>query len=384
MRDAELFGHPFATPGAGRASGLIGADELDAAFREDSAAAGEALASDQPEFEERETSAPNASALRQNIAQLAEQEWERWGRGTKKETDREMLDVLAEYYRTATGEWPDDRLHDPAWHAKYPWSAVFISWIMRKAGAGGRFKYSRAHWEYVAAAKQNRQRGDAANPFWAYRIHELAPALGDLVCKARSNSGLNYDNVDVPLNGSWQGRPVRTNNKYSHSDVVTRIESGWLTAIGGNVKHSVSDSRFKLDGRGFIDTTYRHDDNDQSAFFAVLRVGARADMPLGAPSDARDGGAQPPVVEQPGLAARLQEALRGGLWSAAVGLAILLGRRDVNALTDMIFFARHPEMKGRRIAPHEKHLAAEWVAIRDKLVVPVLQRSDRAGSVLPR
>jgi hypothetical protein len=36
-----------------------------------------------------------------------------------------------------------------------------------------------------------------------------------------------------------------------------------------------------------------------------------------------------------------------------------------NKLTDLVFFACHPELSGRRIRPDEKELTREWLEIRN-------------------
>lgn len=48
------------------------------------------------------------------------------------------------------------------------------------------------------------------------------------------------------------------------------------------------------------------------------------------------------------------------------------GERDENALTDFVFFGRHPERQYQPIGAGEKQLAAEWLAIRDQVVRPAL------------
>lgn len=60
-----------------------------------------------------------------------------------------------------------------------------------------------------------------------------------------------------------------------------------------------------------------------------------------------------------------------------VAMAVARGQRDENALTNGVFFARHPELGGRAIAPGEKALAAEWLDIRDRLVRPLLARAAK-------
>lgn len=59
--------------------------------------------------------------------------------------------------------------------------------------------------------------------------------------------------------------------------------------------------------------------------------------------------------------------------------AIAAGERDENRLSDLEFFARHPERQGRRIDKSERELAAEWLKIREDLVRPALRRARAAS-----
>ena len=68
----------------------------------------------------------------------------------------------------------------------------------------------------------------------------------------------------------------------------------------------------------------------------------------------------------------LKKLLAKGYWSAAVTFAIILGERDKNKLTNMLFWARHPELDGKKIPPGNKKLADEWKAIYTMLVLPPL------------
>jgi hypothetical protein len=66
-----------------------------------------------------------------------------------------------------------------------------------------------------------------------------------------------------------------------------------------------------------------------------------------------------------------------GLEAAAIKLAISFGHRDENQLTNLIFFARHPERNGQRITrgePRFSELSREWLDIRDRLVGPALRK----------
>jgi peptidoglycan hydrolase-like protein with peptidoglycan-binding domain len=206
------------------------------------------------------------------IAQTAEQEYRRWhtARGDLHETDVAATPILQQYYREGVGAdiaAPD--LQSVAWQASHPWSAVFVSWVMRTAGAGTAFRYSRGHYVYVAAAKQNRLQANAANPFWAYRSTEVAPQVGDLICASRENSGTTYDNVD-----DGQARAT-------HCDIVTEVRPGSLRVVGGNVHQNVDAKTIRTlsDGRLALDGT-------QSRFFAVVRCrgNVNAPMPPSAPA----------------------------------------------------------------------------------------------------
>jgi hypothetical protein len=64
-----------------------------------------------------------------------------------------------------------------------------------------------------------------------------------------------------------------------------------------------------------------------------------------------------------------------GTEAAMVRSAIRSGERNENALTDLVFYARHPERGGRPLAGGEQGfstLSGEWLGIRDTLVRPAL------------
>lgn len=57
----------------------------------------------------------------------------------------------------------------------------------------------------------------------------------------------------------------------------------------------------------------------------------------------------------------------------AVYLLYHQGITDENKLTNLVFFALHPELKGSRIRKNERDLAQKWLRIRNNLVRPFLQ-----------
>jgi hypothetical protein len=190
----------------------------------------------------------NLPPLRTNLARTAVAEWERWRRGTATEGDSTMRSTLRDYWLTGTGINPET-IGDASWWSAYPWSAAFISWVARKAGAGPAFTYSSSHSKYIAAAKQNRLSNNS-NPFKAYRVTEAAPRVGDLVCASRNGSGATYDNIQYPM--------------ATHCDVVTEVRPGQIAMIGGNVSNSVTRKLVSTDQNGFV---------NKADYFAVIRAG---------------------------------------------------------------------------------------------------------------
>jgi hypothetical protein len=81
---------------------------------------------------------------------------------------------------------------------------------------------------------------------------------------------------------------------------------------------------------------------------------------------------------------RIQNALAGGQWYLGLGLAFVAGVRDENKLTNMVFFARHPERRGRKLdknAPDFEPLSREWLVIRNTIIRPFLAKTSPATPV---
>ena len=142
----------------------------------------------------------------------------------------------------------------------YAWSAAFISYIMRIAGAGDRFPYAPSHAEYINAARAQAD-GNGTWVVTAERPEQYAPVAGDLICLGRGASrALTYD--DLPT-GSFPG----------HCDFVVQAAPGQLSVIGGNVDDAVTMKHVPTTQAGLlmdpatgavVDTRY--------PWFVVLRV----------------------------------------------------------------------------------------------------------------
>lgn len=186
------------------------------------------------------------SGLRSAIARIAHEELQRWK--NKKETDPVMAPVLRDYWSAVGRDYTANQLTDPAFHKHAPWSAAFVSWVMKRAGAGQAFTYSAAHANYVVSAKASRA-GNQANRFKAYRISEAVPEPGDVICKGRGPGAVTFDNVKA-------GIPT-------HGDIVVGREGSELLTIGGNVSNTVALRRVRVDASGRI---------ADARFFAILKA----------------------------------------------------------------------------------------------------------------
>lgn len=111
-----------------------------------------------------------------------------------------------------------------------PWSAVFVSYVMRKAGLEG-FRSSSRHVDYVRDAHRNATH----HP---YRLADPArepPSVGDLLCFARV-PGQAFGHAGFVR---WLEQPF-TNALAMHCDVVVATASGHARTIGGNVLQGVT------------------------------------------------------------------------------------------------------------------------------------------------
>jgi hypothetical protein len=141
----------------------------------------------------------------------------------------------------------------------YAWSAAFISYVMREAGAGPRFPYAPSHYVYIDIAKEMKLGRTSGWAVIAERLDEYAPMPGDLICYSRERRPLKYDRL-----------PVR--HFAGHCDIVVARDKGQISVIGGNVDHAVTMKHIPVTNDGrladckdcVIDTRY--------PWFVVLRI----------------------------------------------------------------------------------------------------------------
>lgn len=184
--------------------------------------------------------------VRFRVSSLAQKEWRGWGSPTINidgsieskggfEANRGFSDRIAEYWRVGTGQSFKGTDRDVAW------SSAFISYLMKMAGAGEKFSYSPSHSTYITDSIENRKQGKFKDNFVGYKVNEISPDVGDLVCYSRQ-SGVGYD----------------TKSPYkSHCDIVVSKKQNQIEVIGGNVNNSVTKKILRTDDKGrLIDNKY--------------------------------------------------------------------------------------------------------------------------------
>jgi len=210
------------------------------------------------EVRPEKSATPRMSSLKKDIVGLAKREWDFFGRQTvvldgeeesiphvgKWEDDEEVYVFRVNWYWRAVGK--------PGLtgkHCREPWSAAFISWIMKEVGVPEyQFAREEAHWAYLS-----RIVADSGDPYAAFvprEVSEYSPQPGDLVCATRGHGSADA------LTGLGF-RSVLMEHTQLHCDIVVERGADTLGVIGGNVRNSVSKTLLRLDQSGRVQPTRR-------------------------------------------------------------------------------------------------------------------------------
>ena len=176
-----------------------------------------------------------AKAVRKAI-----QEWKDWGEQTVavynqtiqsggKEYDAGFAERVNKYWQEGLNQNYSGYDRDVAW------SASFISYIWKDAGAKEKFPYSASHSTYIRDSISNRKINDFSKPFVGLRVTEYAPKVGDMVCYSRESRTDLYDET-----GAYK----------SHCDIVVKKGRNFIEVIGGNVRQAVTKKVLLTDDNG--------------------------------------------------------------------------------------------------------------------------------------
>lgn len=213
---------------------------------------------------------PYQAFSREAVVAIALREWRAFGSldlpdtdGDQSERDQGLWQRIGEYWWLGLDAGSEEsgwtgrhdglgRTFAPEEDGKYAWSAAFISYVMRMAGAGPRFPYAPDHAEYINASRRGGRWVTTAQPPASY-----APQPGDLICRGRGRAaGLRFG--DLP-----------TGRFPSHCDIVVGAPvDGAIPAVGGNVGNAVTRRFFPVGADGILEPA-------DPAWLAVLRLDTR-------------------------------------------------------------------------------------------------------------
>ena len=197
-------------------------------------------------------------AFAQEAARLCLAEWTRFDEGAGQETESPFKDFVKEYWVSIGVDHLDGATEEPTpWNPdetwRPPWSAAFISFIVRRAGGGSRFAYGPGHAAYVGRAWRESAAGVDSRLYHVHHPDNYSPRVGDLVHFSRTGEVAEFRDA----RRKWS----RGEHYSSHCDLVVAVDPGhaFIDTIGGNTRdgdgasgHTVGRKRIALDEDGFI------------------------------------------------------------------------------------------------------------------------------------
>ena len=182
------------------------------------------------------------------VALTAWQEWTRFGRSTVVYgghaggyVNRRGVSEGSEPLASKIGDYWGSCGH-PEWTSSRPWSGAFVAWVMAHSGVpSSEFPRDGRHGGYLTTLYDREHRGGRAT-FALHAPNEYSPKPGDLVCAGTSGPTWRYADSRTARR--------RIDSSASHCDIVTDVRGGYVQAIGGNVKNSVTMSLYPVDSRG--------------------------------------------------------------------------------------------------------------------------------------
>ena len=151
-------------------------------------------------------------------------------------------------------EFPPER---DGWYA---WSATFISYVMRMAGARDLFAYDDAHATYINQAARAALGIEPVRAAVAMRPEHHAPARGDVICAGRDEAAeMRFDDLPAP-------------SFPSHCALVVAVDRGAVFVVGGNVADAVAMTRIPTTADGLLVDVDGRSIDACTSWFVVLAI----------------------------------------------------------------------------------------------------------------
>ena len=184
-------------------------------------------------------------------AYVAWKEWTKFGHSTVVRggsanglSNRSGINERSEPLSSRIGDYWGSCGH-PEWNGRsssQPWSGAFVTWVMANSGVSARdFPRDGRHGGYLSTLYDNARNSRRAG-FALHAPNEYSPKPGDLVCSG--SGGTSWRHADP------RTARQRIDSTANHCDVVTDVRGGYVHAVGGNVKDSVTMTLYPVDSRG--------------------------------------------------------------------------------------------------------------------------------------
>ncbi len=201
-----------------------------------------------------------------NIVSVCQAELQTFQGGKLKETEAAVYKHVGDYWAAVPEMGLDGRtlLKDSKGKPYRPaWSAAFISFVLKQAGVGNRFKTTKAHCHYVELARVAAA-SNAKKAYHALDPYSATPAIGDIVVAGREYAEqLTFKQAELAY---------KADGLYpSHGDFVIEVDAqkGEAVVAGGNVGDSVASKRLLLSPKGRL--VDRQDGGKVLPWLALLR-----------------------------------------------------------------------------------------------------------------
>jgi hypothetical protein len=177
---------------------------------------------------------PEINATVDGLVEVAGHEYRLFKFGKRHETHPDSRERIKKYWLSFASQ---------AEPVSEPWSAAFVSFVMKKASLGKSFKFSGRHTDYMSACKDAKVAGDASCSYWSLELSDRKLQIGDVIGAYRT--------------GKECGSEVRTYDSLpgdfcSHCDIVVAIRDGNATTVGGNVNNTVGVKTVPLTSKGHV------------------------------------------------------------------------------------------------------------------------------------
>jgi len=199
------------------------------------------------------------STFTDKLASVCKAEYARWDNGAGRETQPKFSAFVKEYWVSIGNNNLDGRI--VVGGIRPAWSSAFVSFCVRKAGAGNKFRYGEAHCHYIDRAMKAADNNNDGYGYLARRTNQYKPKVGDIICAGREYAKrYNYD----------QAKLVYEADSFypSHGDMVIEVQPERVKVIGGNVHDNVDVKYFPLKSNGQLKN--RVSGNAEIPWIAIL------------------------------------------------------------------------------------------------------------------